>query len=598
MAQSVNDTLSIGFLHYHLLQSGVRTVVSNAVKSLICFGPWRRLHIDLISSDAQQETGRSLAAKINQWATDRTSCQTTLGQIEIAALAYNDGASSSRERLFSEAEGICQSILSSLDLSGLSNHYPYILHVHNGNLGKNPRVTLALKLLADRIDAEDLPIRIFYQVHDFAEDQRPDNYHALLNCSGQADPLLAVEMMYPPNSCIRWLCINSADKEKIESVGLDPDRITVLPNAVDIETFSTPSLLDETSGPLQQSNLKPADFAEDLRGRIADFAQKNGTRFDPDRQILLSPIKLIRRKNVSESVLLLLLLNHHQDHWQLLVTLNPNSPADIEYAGRIETFIKENHLPVVLGFGHELAGHQPRMNAGGVEAYGLIELMALSDAVVTTSIQEGFGYVFHEPWLAGKVVVGRNIASVTNDFRRQGMRLDHLYDHLLIPLSWLEGKWQGLAETYCQKITHLRQQAGLSPLDPAELKIAIEREKLLRPPASVEEMIDWADLDINTQLAVLRELTKAPHRIDLIRLTDSQLEPISLWPKGAQSDIIAHNQNIVANSYSLKAVAQRLSSLITGATQSANKASGPLKRGDNKPIFDVTLACKAVRLII
>ena len=51
---------------------------------------------------------------------------------------------------------------------------------------------------------------------------------------------------------------------------------------------------------------------------------------------------------------------------------------------------------------------------------------------VSTSVLEGFGFVFIEPWSAGQCVIGRNIPSVTMDFKKAGLSLDHMYSVLLV----------------------------------------------------------------------------------------------------------------------------------------------------------------------
>jgi hypothetical protein len=109
---------------------------------------------------------------------------------------------------------------------------------------------------------------------------------------------------------------------------------------------------------------------------------------------------------------------------------------------------------VVIGFGRKLleSGDQRTIKNNKIVSYSLVDLLAISEAVMTTSIQEGFGYVFHEPWLAGKLVFGRNIAAVTCDFVAEGLNLDHLYDHLLIPMEWLDQQGDLMCRAYCRKV--------------------------------------------------------------------------------------------------------------------------------------------------
>ncbi|MCJ7772310.1 MAG: hypothetical protein MUP22_04150 [Desulfobacterales bacterium] len=64
-------------------------------------------------------------------------------------------------------------------------------------------------------------------------------------------------------------------------------------------------------------------------------------------------------------------------------------------------------------------------------------LISTSDFFVTTSITEGFGFSFLEPWTANKMLWGRAIPDVCGDFTKNGVRLNHLYDSLNVPVSWI-----------------------------------------------------------------------------------------------------------------------------------------------------------------
>jgi glycosyltransferase involved in cell wall biosynthesis len=62
------------------------------------------------------------------------------------------------------------------------------------------------------------------------------------------------------------------------------------------------------------------------------------------------------------------------------------------------------------------------------------EMIARADALITTSIAEGFGLAFLEPWLADKPLVGRNLPEITGDFAEHGLNLSNLYNRLPVPL--------------------------------------------------------------------------------------------------------------------------------------------------------------------
>ncbi len=61
-------------------------------------------------------------------------------------------------------------------------------------------------------------------------------------------------------------------------------------------------------------------------------------------------------------------------------------------------------------------------------------MIAKADALITTSVAEGFGLAFLEPWLASKPLVGRNLPEITADFAEHGLDLSALYNCLPVPL--------------------------------------------------------------------------------------------------------------------------------------------------------------------
>ena len=603
--------LRLGVLHYHWLRCGVTTVVNNALRAVIAHIPCDHLEIDLISSDANQPHSQTMIDDLCQWATQVHPGRCSINPIELPQLAYHDTPANDRDQLFTEAGEFADTLLNSLALHRSTVDNPYVLHLHNTNLGKNPRLTLALKLLADRLESEQLPAWILYQIHDFAEDNRPACWAALKTCSGTDDPQLAIEMMYPVSTRIHWATINSADRRRLLSLPVLPEGVTVLPNAVDSETFAAPALSQMSTDQLSELSLPPADYARDLTNRISHFAQANGYCFGPVRKILLAPIKILRRKNVAESILLLQALNHQDDCWQLLITLGANSPADITYSQALGNFVRQHQLPVTIGFGSDVlkAGHQRIIEDSRVLSYSLIDMLALADAVVTTSVQEGFGYVFHEPWLAGKPLIGRNIPRVTADFTAEGMQLDHLYDHLLIPKAMLGTRWDDLRQTYVEKLNPARAAMGLDPYPAAEAADLIDRRKTcVCPPDNPPDphnhpnppiRIDFADLDLSSQLYILQQVKEDPSLLLQLLWTDASRRPLSHWSNTDISDIIDNNREIVTRRYNLELFGRRLAALFEDGCRRVKDAAPrqPSSKRSNEAILAESLAIDNLRLL-
>lgn len=137
------------------------------------------------------------------------------------------------------------------------------------------------------------------------------------------------------------------------------------------------------------------------------------------QRYILYPVRAIRRKNVGEVLLLSLFIPADQS---IYITQPPNSPADFEIYNDWKAIAKTYRLAVRF----EMGRHHPYP-----------DLVAGADSVLTTSIGEGFGFAFLEPWTAGKGLKGRLLADICQDFSRAGIRLEHLYTGLQLPKEWL-----------------------------------------------------------------------------------------------------------------------------------------------------------------
>ena len=63
-------------------------------------------------------------------------------------------------------------------------------------------------------------------------------------------------------------------------------------------------------------------------------------------------------------------------------------------------------------------------------------LMYAAYRAVTTSIKEGFGMCFLEPWIFDTPVAGRTIPYVLSDFRKDRMEFMNIYERLIV--TWNE----------------------------------------------------------------------------------------------------------------------------------------------------------------
>lgn len=215
-------------------------------------------------------------------------------------------------------------------------------------------------------------------IHDFAEDGRPENY-AALEC--------VLDKLYPCDGRIRYAVLNNRDRSVLMDAGLDPAHVAVVPNPV----------------------VAPQDATTSMPS--------------PSSDLLLYPARGIRRKNLGEAVLLAVAL---EGRYRLAVTLPPESQVErLAYDAWVE-FVNRRHICIELAAASTSGGE-------------LGALLRESRAVVTTSVKEGFGLAFLEPWLASRAVVGRDIPYVTSNFSQHGVMLDALYRSLPVPIEWAGG---------------------------------------------------------------------------------------------------------------------------------------------------------------
>jgi glycosyltransferase involved in cell wall biosynthesis len=152
------------------------------------------------------------------------------------------------------------------------------------------------------------------------------------------------------------------------------------------------------------------------------YAREKGYQFEYGRPWWTLPIRLIRRKNVVEALLLAAMA---EDSPQLLITLDANSEPERPYAEAVKELFRKEKYAAVVGFGHELVG----------SAFSFDDLLLASDVVVSTSLLEGFGFTFLEGANRGRPLVGRNLNDVTSDFVDAGFPATALYDEFLVPID-------------------------------------------------------------------------------------------------------------------------------------------------------------------
>ncbi len=362
---------------------------------------------------------------------------------------------------------------------------PDLWHFHNHSLGKNSAMPGVVSLLAE----DGAPLLL--QLHDFAEDGRPENFRLNHRLPDHAATL------YPVAPHIHYALVNARDHRIFLRAGVVEGRLHLLSNPVE----------------------EPADApAGSTREAILEGLGAE--------RLLLYPVRALRRKNLGECLL-----------WSALApegtvcgtTLGPtNRNFDARYR-QWRAFAARHSLPARFGLAEE-------------DDRPFAEWMAAADAVLTTSVAEGFGLAFLEPWLHGKPVVGRDLPAITADFKDAGLRLDALYPSLPVPLDWIDSRVlekrlrEALVETY------------------AAYHSALPTDALARALAAIQPrpgFVDFAGLDEAMQEQVIARLLKHP----------AEREKLDELPPIPDEDVIAANAQTVRESFGLPPYARRLAKL-------------------------------------
>jgi hypothetical protein len=338
-----------------------------------------------------------------------------------------------------------------------------VLHVHNPLLAKN---RLFLKILAA---LKDRNIRLFLQIHDFAEDGRLGVYYA-------DEPYL---------SDCHYSVINSRDFDVLLKSGLKRHGLHLLLN------------------------------------RITPFNITPEKKLSED--IILYPVRAIRRKNIGEAILLSLFFQQHET---LAITLPPNSPRDIKPYNAWKQFAAENDLNVFF--------EASKRN-------DFTDLVKSAKRMITTSISEGFGFSFLEPWTAGQMLTGRRLPDICMDFTKKGIQLNHLYDKIVIPVTHID-------------ITQFYQKWKSCILDNAsKYNISISAAAIDRAYKNLtaDQCIDFAVLDESFQKPVMDKILSDKNFKRRIEALNPFLSDIT--QPNDNSEVIAHNRAIVESKFNQSA---------------------------------------------
>jgi len=378
---------------------------------------------------------------------------------------------------------------------------PDVWHIHNHSLGKNVAFPRAVRRLAD--DGQ----RLLLHIHDFAEDGRPRNYRNLL---ASAAPEEFAATAYPLGEHVHYAALNCRDQNCLAKAGVPEARLHLLSNPV-----------------------HAADASEDEPDpMMAEIGE-----------LVLYPARGIRRKNLGEFVLWSTLAGADT---KLAITLRPANPAEQPQYERWQAFAERAALPVIF-------------SAGERASFG--QWMAKATRLITTSVAEGFGLAFLEPWLAGKPLVGRDLPAITSDFKAAGVDLGALYSRLSVPVKLIDGSRLRSRVTAAMTASYAAYQRALPPTAVADA-IAFR---------TAGDQIDFGFLDEEQQEEVIGKVAESP------TLRDEVFSGIDAT--GATAEVVKSNAGIVRDQFSLEAYGEKLRRTYRALTEARPGAVEALDAG-------------------
>jgi glycosyltransferase involved in cell wall biosynthesis len=262
-----------------------------------------------------------------------------------------------------------------------------LVWAHNLGVGRN---LLLSRELAFACAAREIPLVAHH--HDWWFDNRWARWREM-HRFGFRSLAGAAQAVFPPIRKTLHIAINRADADVLtRHFG---NRALWLPNLAE-----------------------PAPLPPAARVRAAHRWLRNRLAHD-GAPIWLLPCRTLRRKNIAEALLLTRWLR--PEAW-LVVTGAASSADEAPYFNTLERAARKHHWRLRLGV---LAGDESRKPT-------VPELLAASEAVLLTSIQEGFGLPYLEAAAAHRPLIARRLHNIAPDLDRFGFRFPQTYDEILI----------------------------------------------------------------------------------------------------------------------------------------------------------------------
>lgn len=459
-------------LHHHFRPGGVRRVIELATPHLLAHGPGPARRLVLATSEAPPENWLAKLVK--------NLPVTAIEIIVEPAFGYASECGWPASQLRREARAAVGRLFAALPMGS-------VIWAHNLGLGRN--LPLASELVA-ACQKHGVPLVAHH--HDWWFDNRWHHYPTMRQQGFRSLPAIA-GAVFANASAIRHAAINSADARVLEKhLG---SRAGWLPN------------LSKPAPPVSSSRRRKARAWLD-------------SQTCPGAPIWLLPGRLLRRKNIAEALLITRWLR--PDAW-LVTTAGPSSAEEQAYARRLDEAARAHRWPLRLGVLRQDEAQKP----------GVPDLLAASEAILLTSLQEGFGLPYLEAAAAQRPLIARALPNIAPDLHAFGFRFPQAYAEILVAPSLFD--WT--AEAARQGQLFRQWKKGLPAAAARMLRTARPPVCGPRPhPAPFSRLTLTAQLEVLAQPLEYSWRQCAPWNPQLSRwrklAAQSQLKT-SRWPRSA-----------------------------------------------------------------
>ena len=455
----IEADLSISIIHYHLEPGGVTQVIELSIHALIEHVPEMK-EVRLICG--RPRGGERLTEKLRLIASQHG---VSVVSSVIPEIDYIPADSRPGSGLVDSTNAIKDALLEVCAGS--------VWLVHNYHIGKNPLLTRALLELVDEHPDE----RFCFYIHDFPESSRYGNLDFLQR--------FVHTSVYPVQKNVRYAVINQRDYDYLAEAGLPVSSIFLLNDPVKEEH------LDKGGTETTVDTLERA-FASRFPG------------FKPGAPMMLYPVRTIRRKNAMEMGLIAAL---SPDPLNVVVTLPGTSETEKPYSDLVERAYIAGLIPGMWGIGADL-------DDAGI---AFPELIACSRVICSSSVQEGFGYLFVNAVQWGIPLFARYLPILDGILGVFEAHPHFFYRILSIPIH-IE-KLNDLKRRYVSKVDSL----GSVLPEPAVSGLHDSIEEL-----SQDGTIDFSYLSPDDQFQVLEKTAgDSSYRSELVRLNENALKELS-----------------------------------------------------------------------